>query len=92
MGKLRDVIKKADNTGELTAEIKEALNLLFELASEKAKTFETQIDNNLRTAGTRENPTFPVAMKLASHQEIRITTEKKINDGITSEIGEALGQ
>lgn len=94
MGVIKDVIKKADQTPGVTAEVKETLNLLYELSKQKADLFEEQIAKNLRNAGTTENPTIPITVKLGSHQEIRVTTantpDKDITDGISTALKSVL--
>ncbi len=90
MERLRDIMRQADNTNVPTAEVKEALNLLYELALEKAKTFEREIDDSLKIDSSGESPTFPVSMKLASRYIMRNTTEQKINEGIIPKIMEIL--
>ncbi|MCM1082566.1 MAG: hypothetical protein NC393_01465 [Clostridium sp.] len=90
MSVLRDVIHKADSQPEMTKEIKETLNLLYELSEQKAKNFESNIDSSLRSAGTTENQTVPTKFKLASHQEIRVTTAKTPDTDIVTGIGNSL--
>ncbi len=90
MSVVRDIISKADSTPGMTAEIKETLNLLYELSKQKADAFENEILTSLRTAGTVENQTVPTKFKLASHQEIRVTTQKTPNDDIMKGVGGAL--
>lgn len=90
MGVIKDVIKKADQTPGVTAEIKETLNLLYELSKQKADLFEEKIAKDLRNAGTTENPTIPITVKLGSHQEIRVTTTDTPDEDITKGISEAL--
>ena len=90
MGVIKDVIKKADQTPGITAEIKETLNLLYELSKQKADLFEEKIAKDLRNAGTTENPTVPITVKLGSHQEIRVTTANTPDGDITKGISEAL--
>lgn len=90
MSVLRNVINKADSQPGMTKEIKETLNLLYELSEQKAKNFETDIDSSLRSAGTTENQTVPTKFKLASHQEIRVTTEKTPDTDIVTGIGNSL--
>lgn len=90
MGQLKEIIALADQTGKMTAEIKEALNLLYELSKQKADFFEEKIAKELRTAGTDENPTVPIAKMLRSHQEIRVVTENTSNEDIKNGINTAL--
>ncbi len=90
MGVIKDVIKKADQTPGVTAEIKETLNLLYELSKQKADLYEETIAKSLRNAGTTENPTVPITVKLGSHQEIRVITTNTPDEDITKGIGDAL--
>lgn len=90
MGVIKDVIKKADQTPGITAEVKETLNLLYELSKQKADLFEEKIAKDLRNAGTTENPTVPITVKLESHQEIRVTNSTTPDGDITEGISEAL--
>ena len=90
MGVIKDIIKKADQTPGMTAEIKETLNLLYELSKQKADLFEEKIAKDLRNAGTTENPTVPITVKLGSHQEISVTTTNTPDGDITKGISEAL--
>ncbi|MDE6025023.1 MAG: hypothetical protein K2G45_06195 [Lachnospiraceae bacterium] len=90
MSVVRDIIAKADSTPGMTAEIKETLNLLYELSKQKADSFENQIMTSLRTAGTVENQTVPTKFKIGSHQEIRVTTQNTPNGDIIKGIGGAL--
>ncbi len=90
MSVLRNVISKSDSQPEMTKEIKETLNLLYELSEQKAKNFETDIDSFLRSAGTTENQTVPTKFKLASHQEIRVTTQNTPDTDIVTGIGNSL--
>lgn len=94
MGVIKDVVKKADQTQGVTAEVKDALNLLYELSKQKADLYEERIARDLRNAGTTENPTVPITVKLGSHQEIRATTsstpDKDITDGINKALKDVL--
>ena len=49
------------------------LNLLFELATSKCDHFKTQIADNIRTAGTIENPTIPITHIIADTSEMTIS-------------------
>lgn len=89
MSKIKNAIKSVDTTLDNANEIKEILQLLYELSDEKATTFQNTISEDLRTAGTIENPTVPISYKLASLKEIRITTSETPSEFI-SEIGESL--
>ena len=90
MSVIKDVIASVDQKEQKAAEIKETLNLLNNYATEKAKIFEDTIDTSLRTAGTVENKTVPVTVKLASHQEIRVITKDTPDEDITSNIRDVL--
>lgn len=90
MSVIKNVIASVDQKDQKAAEIKETLNLLNNYATEKAKVFEDTIDTSLRTAGTEENKTMPVTVKLASHQEIRVITKDTPDDDITKNIGAVL--
>lgn len=91
---IKDVIKEADQTPGVTVEVKETLNLLYELSKQKANLFEEKIAKDLRNAGTTENPTIPITVKLGSHQEIRVTnaetSEQEITNGISSALKNVL--
>lgn len=71
MASLRNTIKKADPVDAKKEEIMLNLNLLFELASSKCDHFKTVIAENIRTAGTIENPTIPITHVIADTAEIR---------------------
>lgn len=90
MAVLKNIISKADSQPGMTKEIKESLNLLYELSEQKAKNFEADIDSLLRSAGTTENQTVPTKFKLASHQEIRVTTKTTPDTDIVTGIGNSL--
>lgn len=61
------------------------LNLLFELATSKCDHFKTQIADNIRTAGTIENPTIPITHIIADTSEMRAYCK----DDSTKIVGEA---
>lgn len=61
------------------------LNLLFELATSKCDHFKTQITDNIRTAGTIENPTIPITHIIADTSEMRAYCK----DDSTKIVGEA---
>jgi len=88
MAKLKEVISSP--TKQLTEEVKETLNLLYELSEGKANNYEKQIKTDLRTAGTVENPTVPIVEILGAHQEIRVITKNSPDEDITKEVGEGL--
>lgn len=90
MGVIKEVIKKADQTPGVTAEVKEALNLLYELSKQKADLYEEKIARDLRNAGTTENPTVPITVKIERRQEIRATTSNTPDKDITEGIKTAL--
>lgn len=90
MSVIKDAIASVDQSESKAAEIKELLNVLYNYGTEKAKVFEDTIDADLRTAGTPENKTVPVSAKIASHQEIRVTTKDTPDTDITDTIGTVL--
>lgn len=90
MGALKSIIQSVDSTPSTTKDIKETLHLLYDLSESKASGFETMISDSLRTAGTRENPTFPITLVNGTHKEIRVTTSTTPNQDITKGIGDAL--
>ena len=85
MSSLRNSIKKADPAPEKKEEIMLNLNLLFELATSKCDHFKTQIADNIRTAGTIENPTIPITHIIADTSEMRAYCK----DDSTKIVGEA---
>lgn len=90
MSVIKDAIASVDQADSKAAEIKELLNVLYNYGTEKATNFENTIDTDLRTAGTLENNTVPVSAKIASHQEIRVTTKDTPDTDITDTIGSVL--
>ena len=88
MEKLKELISSP--TKQLTEEEKKTLYLLYELSEEKARTYTTQIMNDLRTAGMEENPTVPIMQVLGSYQEIFVITKDSSDEDITTEIRSGL--
>lgn len=92
MSVIKDIVEKEDPAKQKTAEIKEALNLLYQLSKQKADIFAEQIAKDLRNAGTTENRTVPITVILGNHQEIRAITKDTPDGDITKGIGNALKQ
>ena len=65
------------------------LNLLFELATSKCDHFKTQIADNIRTAGTIENPTIPITHIIADTSEMRAYC--KDDSTVISGVGALIG-
>ena len=88
MAKLKELVNRSIEG--MKEEVKEILSLLYDLSEEKARSFEKEIYDSLRIAGTIENPTIPIIEILASYQEIRVITKKTEDKHITDGIGEAV--
>ncbi|MCH5210754.1 MAG: hypothetical protein J1F01_07300 [Oscillospiraceae bacterium] len=91
MGKLNDVVTKADNSTTVGEEVKEALAVLVNLAQEKAKSAEESIKLDLKTGKTDDNLTVPITNVVQSKSEYRAITETssgKLIEDISSSIGE----
>ncbi|GAA0751113.1 hypothetical protein LRH25_32005 [Ideonella azotifigens] len=71
MSVLADAIKALDPTPNKTTQLTLSLNLLSELAENKALEFENDVFRSYLTAGTQENRTAPITMVMASHSEYR---------------------
>lgn len=76
MSFLKNAIESVDPQPDKTKELTLALNLLYELAEQKSILFKKDLIENLRTAGTPENPTIPITSVLAWHQETRAYVKK----------------
>lgn len=74
MGAIRDIVKKADNTKEVTAEIKENLNVLLSLAETKANLFQEEIEKDLITGKTVDDLTVPITKVVAKEIQYRAIT------------------
>ena len=71
MSVLKKAIEALDPTPDKKKELTLTLNLLFELAEQKKQLQEAYLRNQLRTAGTSENPSIPITSTLAWHSETR---------------------
>lgn len=71
MSILKTAIQALDPTPDKTKELSLALNLLFELAEQKKNLQEEWLKQQIRTAGTPENPSIPITNTLAWHSETR---------------------
>jgi len=71
MAQLRATIKALDPAPDKTKELTLALQLISELAENKAREFELDVAQSYRTAGTGENRTAPITLVVASHSEYR---------------------
>jgi hypothetical protein len=80
-------IDKADAKGKDASEL---LDVLIGLAQAKADMFKMEIQQNLRTAGTQDNPTIPIESILDDTTEIRAMTTDSI-DHLGTTVAEALG-
>ncbi|MEM7758646.1 MAG: hypothetical protein AAF298_11040 [Cyanobacteria bacterium P01_A01_bin.40] len=94
MGTLRDTIKTVDSTPGKTEEMTLALNLLSELATQKAIQFKTDLTESLRTAGSPENRTIPITEIISWRSESRAYVEDnsgKLSDEIKGSLTDFLG-
>ncbi|MDA3613610.1 hypothetical protein [Polluticaenibacter yanchengensis] len=71
MAILKNAINALDPAPDKTKELTLACNLLFELAEQKHEIQEKFLKEQLRTAGTAENPSIPITSILAWHSETR---------------------
>ena len=71
MSILKNAIQALDPTPDKTKELSLALNLLFELAEQKKNLQEEWLKQQIRTAGTPENPSIPITNTLAWLSETR---------------------
>ena len=103
---LKNAIEALDPAPDKKGELTLALNLLFELAEQKSVLFKRDLEQDLRTAGTPDNPTIPVTAVLGWHNETRayvkddagklagVVTDsvKKFISGGTGEIVDGIGE
>ena len=71
MSFLKNAIEALDPAPDKQKELTLLLNLLFELAVQKRDSQTTFLEQQLRTAGTPENPSIPITNTLAWHSETR---------------------
>jgi hypothetical protein len=78
MGFVRDIVKQADNSKEVSAEIKENLSILMSLAEAKGNFFEENIKADLvsgKMSDTPDNLTVPITKVLQKDFECRAITK-----------------
>lgn len=106
MSVLKKAIQALDPAPDEKRELTLALNLLFELAEQKRKLQEEYLKEELRTAGTPENPSIPITNTLAWHSETRAyikndaanlvqtvtSAVKKFIDGGSDKIVDGIGE
>lgn len=83
MSTIRDAIKKADNTKDVTTETKESLRIIMDLAESKAKIFEDQIVMDLKTGKTTDDLTVPitkVSRKIVDYRAVTSTSSSVIDE------------
>lgn len=80
MSKVSELIEDRDN--KLTADVKEILSILYQMADAKAKLFAETLEKDLRTAGVEENKTIPITDIISHYEEVRAVTSKS-NDILT---------
>ncbi|MCA1408637.1 hypothetical protein I6F26_29955 [Ensifer sp. IC3342] len=71
MAVLKNAINALDPAPDKKKEITLLLNLLSELCEQKVVEFKQSVEQDLRTAGDKENRTIPVTEVLARHNEYR---------------------
>lgn len=76
MSTIRNAIQKADNTPDVTAETKENLKIIMDLAESKAKIFEDQIVIDLKTGKTTDDLTVPITKVVQKSLDFRAVTSK----------------
>ncbi len=76
MSTIRDAIKKADNTPDVSAETKENLKIIMDLAESKAKIFEDQIVMDLKNGKTTDDLTVPITKVSRRVVDFRAVTSK----------------
>lgn len=91
MAAIRDIIKSIDPVDEKMAEIKEALQLLIELAEEKANTFLSEIQKDLLDGKLNDTTLkVPITRVIGEYKEFRAKTSettdivKDIKDAIVT--------
>lgn len=86
MSKVKDYLEKSGD--EIKDEVKEVLSLLYQMSDAKAKVFEEEIKNELRTAGENEDKTVPITDIIAYYEEIRVVNSKSVT--IINEVKESI--
>ena len=71
MGFIRDIVKTADQSDVIAAEVKEALSILMTLAESKSSVFKTEIESDLLTGRASDTLTVPITKVLQSKNEYR---------------------
>lgn len=79
MSVLKDAINALDPAPDKKKELTLAVNLLFELAEQKKEIQDTFLKDQLRTAGSVENPTIPITNTLAWHSETRAYVKNDVS-------------
>jgi hypothetical protein len=89
MSILKNAIEALDPTPDQKKEITLLLSLLSELCEQKVNEFSSNIENELRLAGSGENKTIPVTEILARHREYRAYIKKDAGK-IATEVSNAI--
>lgn len=69
LSSIRGAFEEVDGSDESAKATQEAVEILAKLGEAKGELFEKTIRDNLRTAGTAENPTVPIQMTVDSFSE-----------------------
>lgn len=80
MAKIQQIIKDVTGDEEKAQRTRDALTLLADYSTEKAKNLIQEQNTYLRTAGTTENKTLPVTSVLANYSEVRVSTKEEVSD------------
>lgn len=89
MAVLKSAINALDPTPDKKKQITLLLSLLSELCEQKVNQFSTEIEDELRTAGSGENKTVPITEILAKHTEYRAYVSQD-SDKIATEVTDGI--
>ena len=89
MGQIRDIVNAADHSAQVTAEIKESLGLLMNLAEAKSKVFEGAIEQDLLTGKTIDSLNISITKVTARDIQLRAVT-KSGTSAIIDEVKKSL--
>ncbi|MEQ9721312.1 hypothetical protein ABQG65_08960 [Yersinia alsatica] len=90
MAAIRDIVKSVDQSKEVSAETKETLKILMDMAEAKAELFEKQIDNDLITGKTIDSLNVPITKVIKRQKEYRAVTSN--HSDIIEEIGKSFSE